>query len=116
MSSDLDEIIFGIGPRFAEERERLGYTQGQLATRLATTERTLIDYESSKTPPKVPKLLLFWGIGADILYILTGERGPIEEGDEAPPASNLAAAMIGLTLSEEDADLVLALARRLAGR
>lgn len=72
--STIDEEIFGIGRRFREERERLGYTQKGLATRLATTERTIVTYESDATPPKLAKLLLFTDCGADLLYILTGEH------------------------------------------
>lgn len=120
MSSDIDEIIFGIGGRFASERERLGYTQKQLAGRLGTTERTLIDYESSKTPPKVPSLLGFWALGADIGYIVTGTRSVPTINEQSAqyrtPATSLGAVLGGMTLSQEDADLLLAMAKRLAGQ
>lgn len=72
--NDIDENNFGMGRRFREERERLGFTQRGLATRLATTERTIITYETDATPPKLTKLMLFQGAGADLLYILTGQH------------------------------------------
>ena len=87
--NDLDEIIFGFGERFKEEREKLGMTQKELAGRLLTTSRTIISYENNESPPKLLKLTLFHGLGADIGYILTGQRSVIDLApDEAALLDN----------------------------
>ena len=74
MSTDVDEIIFGFGDRFRAEREKLDLTQEELASKIATTSRTIISYESNKSPPKLSKLILFASLGADVGYIITGQK------------------------------------------
>lgn len=114
MSTQKDEEIFVFGRRFREERERLGFTQRGLATRIATTERTIIAYETDATQPKLGKLILFYGAGADLLYILTGERQQVDLSKPSTHSERLAAAIADMELSEADAELLLAMARRLA--
>lgn len=114
MSSDLDELFFGVGRRWREERERLGLNQKELAGLLATSSRTIIDYESGSSPPKLPKLMLFWQHGGDIQYILTGDRGLMKNQEANTPAARLADQVFGLTLTQDDADLLLSMAQRLA--
>lgn len=116
MSTRKDENYFGFGGRFREERERLGFTQRGLATRIATTERTIIAYETDATAPKLGKLVLFHGAGADLLYILTGERQPVDLSKPSTPSERLAAAIADMDLIQEDAELLLVMARRMAGR
>lgn len=74
MSTDLYEEIFAFGKRLAEERNRLGYTQNSLATLMVKTSRTQIKYESGETMPDGLYLIKLYQLGADVTYILTGER------------------------------------------
>ncbi|WP_234085332.1 helix-turn-helix domain-containing protein [Azonexus sp. R2A61] len=123
MSTEVDEIIFGFGRRFREERLRLGFTQGQLAAPLVTTERTIISYEKGSTPPKLDKLILFYGIGADIGYVITGRRSIASDGgavlhepESRPytPAARVAEEIFSLPLTDSDAEMLLTFAKRLA--
>lgn len=95
-----------IGKRFREERERLGYSQKALASRILTTSKTIIGYEAGQ-PPKLTQLLYFAGIGADINYILTGDRSLVSMvGEDRPPytpAEHLSCHVAGLTLAEDQA-------------
>lgn len=74
MSTDLYEELFAFGKRLAEERNRLGYTQNSLATLMVKTSRTQIKYESGETMPDGLYLIKLYQLGADVTYILTGER------------------------------------------
>lgn len=89
MSTEVDEIIFGLANRFRSERERLGLTQKALADLLLTTSRTIISYENGDSPPKLDKLILFAAKGADVGYILSGRcsLGTLES-DEAALLNN----------------------------
>lgn len=63
-----------VGARLREERNRLGYTQNSLATLMVKTARTQIKYESGETMPDGLYLIKLYQLGADVTYILTGER------------------------------------------
>lgn len=65
-----------IGERFKEERERLGLSQPAFAAIAGAAKRTLIDWEKGATSPSAVQLAALSGIGADVLYILTGQRSP----------------------------------------
>lgn len=120
MSTCEGEEIDSIGGRFRAERERLDYTQSALAEELKTTRRTIVKYESDETSPGAETLALFHSLGADVAYIVTGQRAPavavMGGGDRATPASRAAAEIAGMRLTEEDAQLLLAMARRLAAK
>ncbi len=58
--------------RIKTERERLGYSQEELAKKLGTTRVTQGKYETGKTQPTTKYLLALQDIGADIYYIFTG--------------------------------------------
>lgn len=105
-----------LGARFREERVRLGYTQKGLATRLCSTDKTLIGYESGDVLPKLSTLILFHGAGADLGYILVGERQPANLEHPSTPAERLAADIARLDLSEADAALLVSVARRVAAK
>ena len=64
------------GDRLKQERERLGFTQPVFAAIGATTKKSQIDYEKNVTQPKSGYLAAIAAIGADVLYILTGQRSP----------------------------------------
>ena len=65
-----------IGKRLREERERLGLSQPALAAVAGTTKQTLFSWETGKTAPDGFQLAALATSGADVLYILTGERNP----------------------------------------
>ena len=64
------------GDRLKEERERLGFSQTAFAAIGDTTKKSQIDYEKNTTQPKAAYLAAIAAIGADVLYILTGQRSP----------------------------------------
>jgi len=74
MSTQKDKEIFGFGDRLTEERLRLGFSQKALAAILEKTSMTQIKYESEETRPDIAYLLGLDKLGADIYYIVTGQR------------------------------------------
>lgn len=63
-----------IGNRIKEERERLGYSQEAFAAIGDVSKRSQIAYEKDDTEAGARYFTLIANIGADISYILTGER------------------------------------------
>lgn len=63
-----------IGGRLREERKRLGKTQDELAATGGVGKRALINYEQNERSPDAAFLAALAASGADVLYILTGER------------------------------------------
>ena len=63
-----------IGNRLREERERLGLTQPVFAELAGAKKRTLIDWEKDVSSPTAVQLAQLAAAGADVLYILTGQR------------------------------------------
>lgn len=63
-----------IGARLREERERLGLTQPDFAAVAGAKKRTLIDWEQSVSSPTAVQLAALARIGADVRYIVTGDR------------------------------------------
>lgn len=117
MSTPRGEDLFNIGVRLKEERERLQLSQETLGTRLATTGRTIKKYEANETSIRATELLQFSGLGADVLYIVTGERQPLtcaQSRGTYSPAERLGQFIADLKLSEDDADLLKLTAIRLA--
>lgn len=77
-----------IGDRIREERSQLGYTQAGLAKFVGTATKTQTRYETNASAPDTNYLLSLGEIGADIVYILTGERRsglPSPTADQLPP-------------------------------
>ena len=63
--------------RLREERERLALSQQALAEKCGVTARSQRNYESGERNPDSAYLAAIAAAGADVLYILTGERdGP----------------------------------------
>ena len=117
MSTPRGEDLFNIGLRLKEERERLSLSQEALGTRLATTGRTVKKYEANETSIRATELLQFSGLGADVLYIVTGERQPMGSAQERADysvAEHLAQFIADLKLSDEDVTLLKSMALRLA--
>jgi len=65
-----------LGARLKEERERLGLTQPAFAELAGAKKRTLIDWEGGVSSPTAVQLAALATHGADVLYILTGQRNP----------------------------------------
>lgn len=117
MSTDSGEEIFNIGARLKEERQKHGYSQETLGTRIGATGRTVKKYEANETSIRAVELLQLSEIGFDVFYIITGERLP--GGVAQDRATYSVAADIGkfisdLMLSDADADLLRQMAVRLS--
>jgi transcriptional regulator with XRE-family HTH domain len=63
-----------IGERLAKERLRLGLTQGELAGALGLSRNSVTQYEAGNHLPGAEALVGMHAAGADVLYILTGQR------------------------------------------
>ena len=63
-----------IGTRLREERERLGMTQEGFGQAGGVLKRALIRYEKGERMPDATFLAAIAAAGADVLYILTGQR------------------------------------------
>lgn len=63
-----------IGARLREERERLGMNQDGFAAAGGVGKRALIHYEKNERSPDATFLAAVSAVGADVLYILTGQR------------------------------------------
>ena len=68
--------------RLREERERLALSQQALAEKCGVTARSQRNYESGERNPDSAYLAAIAAAGADVLYILTGQRAG---GASAPP-------------------------------
>ena len=118
MSRDKNEKNCLIGRRLKEERERIELSQEEFGLRIDTTKRTVVNWETGNSSPNVADLILMgYQIGVDTNYIVSGRRTPlgIAEGTATySPAEHAAAAIRSLKLTEDDAELVTAMAKRLA--
>lgn len=66
-----------IGQRLLRERERLGLTQPDLADVCGVTMRSQRNYEKGERQPDAAYLAAIATAGADVLYILTGQRSGV---------------------------------------
>ena len=66
-----------------EERERLGMTQEELGQIGGVLKRALIRYEKGERMPDAAFLAAIAAAGADVLYILTGERSSAQPAHDA---------------------------------
>lgn len=107
--------MVSIGDRLREERVRLGLTQPQIGEVGGVTKKTQMLYESGERAPDANYLSAIAAHGADVRYVLTGERDytpppPVSADEqlvlqyyrEASPAVRKAAlgALIGATPGE----------------
>lgn len=69
-----------IGSRLKEERKRLGFNQEEFAVTAGITRRPYTEWESGNTSPTAFQLAALAQVGADVRYIVTGDReGPAPE-------------------------------------
>ena len=74
-------VFLPIGERLREERERLGLNQTDFAAVGGIGRKTQFNYESGERAPDGAYLAAIAAAGADVLYILTGQRS----GTAVPP-------------------------------
>ncbi|WP_080762412.1 helix-turn-helix domain-containing protein [Chromobacterium violaceum] len=67
-------LIVPIGDRLREERERLGLNQTDFAALGGVGRKSQFNYEESERQPDAAYLAAISVAGADVLYILTGQR------------------------------------------
>ena len=75
-----------ISTRLQEERKRLGLTQEAVAAQLGATKRSVINWEGGAALPGAEVLARYAAAGADVLYILTGQRAGGASGPPPPRA------------------------------
>lgn len=63
-----------INERLRAERTRIGLSLNALAARAAVSKGTQIKYESGETAPNAVYLAVMHELGADVQYLVTGER------------------------------------------
>jgi transcriptional regulator with XRE-family HTH domain len=63
-----------IGLRIREQRERLGYSQTELAEKAGVTARSQRNYETGTRVPDATYLAAISPLGVDINYVLNGEN------------------------------------------
>jgi len=72
--------------RLKEERARLVLTQDAFAEVAGVSKRALANYEAGERKPDSDFLAAIAAAGADVLYILTGQRTPASAATmQAPP-------------------------------
>lgn len=76
----------GIAERLIEERERLGLSQTAFAALASLTGRAQRLYEKGERHPDAKYLAAIAAAGADVLYILTGQRAQPVAPQELLPA------------------------------
>lgn len=72
-----------IEQRIKEERERLGYSQAAFAAVAGKSLRSQTGWEQGRSAPDAKVLAAWAKVGADVLYIVTGQPSPPAHGDEA---------------------------------
>lgn len=109
-----DKFLFG--PRIAEEMQNTGLKQKQFADRITVSDRTLRSWLSGNTVPNLRDLHMMEGAGCDAWYIYSGEKLPPSSSEHATPsaAERAGAYIASLNLSEDDAQLLREMAKRLA--
>jgi len=70
-----------IGSRIREQREKIGYSQGDLAEKAGVTARSQRNYEAGTRVPDATYLAAIAPLGIDINYVLNGDKsyGPSDE-------------------------------------
>lgn len=92
---DLPEIV-DIGTRIRLAREALNLSQAALAQIAGVSKQTQLKYEAGKTVPDAAYLALLGRMGADVLFLVTGQRTPEirQVGDETIVISAEEAALV----------------------
>lgn len=79
-----------IGIRIKEERERLGYTQGEFADLVNASRKSQMRWEQEGGPSPDAEALAIWAAeGVDVPYVLTGMRSRRDAASELPADEQL---------------------------
>ena len=107
-----------IGQRLREERNRLGENQEVFGRLGGVGKHAQINYEKGERSPDGDYFARIAAGGADVLYIITGMRQSFDNAEKRSDYHAVMAAseIAGMALTAEDADVLLAVARRLNGR
>lgn len=100
MSNIDDKYCSLLSERIREERERLDFNQREIAEKCGISREMWGKYERAISFPGGEVLFLFAAIGADINYIMTGQR-TVKVSEDNP----------GYALSEDEKALLYYLAR-----
>lgn len=73
-----------IGERLKMAREDLGFSQKDLAEKCGVTMRSQRNYEKGERQPDAAYLAALAALGADVLYVLTGQRSQVTETELKP--------------------------------
>lgn len=110
-----------LGERLQKERKRLKLNQTDFAAACDQSKASQIRYEDGERSPDGNYLAKAAELGVDIAYVITGQPGKIvlvQMKETAPdgysPAEKLAQFIASLKLSMDDAEVLKALAERLA--
>jgi transcriptional regulator with XRE-family HTH domain len=105
-----------IGERLKAERVRLKLSQEAFGDAAGVGKHSQMRYEKGERSPDGDYLAKIGTFGADVHYILTGQRNlfmDYEAPESITPARQIANDIAGMNLSSDDAELLLAFARRL---
>ncbi|MDF3935337.1 helix-turn-helix domain-containing protein [Pseudomonas citronellolis] len=69
-----------IGDRLKEERVRLGLNQTDFAALASVAKTSQFNYEKGDRSPDAEYLAAVAAVGVDVLYVVTGNRTPMEPG------------------------------------
>lgn len=78
-----------LGERLRGERDRLGMSQQELADECGVTMRSQRNYEKDERQPDASYLLGLARAGADVMYVLTGERSAPDKAAHLPADEQL---------------------------
>lgn len=78
-------LMGSIGYRLREERERLGLNQSDFAEKAGATRKSQFNYETDARRPDADYLAAIAAAGADVFYILTGQRTSAAPAESALP-------------------------------
>lgn len=122
MSTENGKIVSQAGERLKEERRRLGLSQEAVCVFLdIKTPKTLRAWEAGISAPDLFDLEKLFRRGFDIMYLVSGQRTAPVVNDVArasylTPAQKAAGEISGYQIDLDDAEFVLALARRLSAK
>lgn len=67
-----------LGIRLKEERVRLGFNQADFAALAGVAKTSQFNYEKGERSPDAAYLAAMAAAGVDVLYVVTGERKPVQ--------------------------------------
>lgn len=117
-TSYIDEIV-NFRARLVEERRRLGFTnQADFAREIGVSGKTYNHYETGKSEPGLSEFLRMGTKGADLCYLLTGRRIPLQAQADKVHGQHVLALLdtiVAAELDQEDVDVLIPLVRKLGG-